>query len=580
MLCQYCRVHLHRDHPYCLHCGKLRPGAKLTAYQAPQLRRHDTPGDPVRLTKVSTMVGRDPGSDLVLDDPSVSRHHARVVRGRGGFYVEDLRSFNGVTMGGRTLRGGKAMLRDGTILHLGDVSLIFEQPRGAQVGSRTMVRRVHKTMVGDPGDAGADEPAPTATEPLSVCPRQRSGWALKQLPDDGRGERPWVLRNTRTGKYLQLDDKDAFIWNQVDGENTIRDILFAYAEKYDELALPRIEQTLWAFASIELVQGLYGQRAKQRPPLLRRIGQAIFRTLLRMEVSIKGLDPILGRLYRSIGWIFFTRLGVAVLWALILGGLYGLWQASAEHKLFDLGGAGVWGAVAIGLGYITALALHELAHALAVKSYGRKVTRGGFMLMLGMPFAFVDTSDMWFGTRRSRLVVTLSGPLSTAALAGGLALYATYGGQPAVAAVCYQLAIGLYINTLYNLNPLLPLDGYQALADALRMPRLREESTAYFTKGIWRDLRARRRPGLRQVGLALYGVVAVVTLAGFAVIGLMAWRARLGDLVEDRVPASLQIIVVALGIGIIFFPIWYLAYKKIRTIAGRARAARGAEAIT
>jgi putative peptide zinc metalloprotease protein len=576
MLCHHCRVHLHRDHPYCLHCGTLRRGTRLTAHEAPQLRPLHRPGEPVRLTKVSTMVGRDPGNDLVLDDASVSRQHARVVRGRGGFYVEDLRSFNGVTMGGRALRGGRAMLRDGAILHLGDVSVIFEQPRGAGVGSRTMVRRARNTMLDAPA---SDDPAPTATEPLSVRPRQRSGWALKQLPDDGRGNPPWVLRNTRTGKYLQLDEKDAFIWKQVDGENTIRDILFAYAERYGELALPRIEQTLWSFASIDLVTGLYGQRARERPPLLRRIGQALFRALLRMEVSIKGLDPLLGRAYRSFGWIFFTRFGVALLWALILSGLYGLWRASAEHRLFDLRGAGAWGAAAIGVGYITALALHEGAHALAVKSYGRKVTRGGFMLMLGMPFAFVDTSDMWFGSRRSRLVVTLSGPLSTAALAGGLALYATYGGQPAVAAVCYQLAIGLYLNTLYNLNPLLPLDGYQALADVLRMPRLREESTAYFTKGIWRDLRARRRPGLRQLGLALYGVVAVSTLAGFAVVGLMAWRARLGNLVADRVPVQLQAIVVAVGIGVIFFPIWYLVIKKIRAAVNRVRAARGVEAL-
>jgi putative peptide zinc metalloprotease protein len=574
MLCHNCRVRLHRDHPYCLRCGTLRRGAKLTAYQAPQLRPLDRPGEPVYLTKVSTMVGRDPGNDLVIDDPSVSRRHARIVRGKGGFYVEDLRSFNGVTMAGRTLRSGKAMLRDGMILHLGDVPVIFEQSRGARVGSRTMVRRVQHTMLDVPD---TDDPAPTATEPLSVRPRQRSGWALKQLPDDGRGNRPWVLRNTRTGKYLQLDEKDAFIWNQLDGENTIRDILFAYAQKFGELALPRIEQTLWSFASIELVTGLYGQRAAERPSILRRIGKAVFRALLRTEVSIRGLDPMLGRIYRRFGWMFFTRFGVAVLWALILAGLYGLWRSSAEHKLFDLRGAGAWGATAIGVGYIVALALHEGAHALAVKSYGRKVTRGGFMLMLGMPFAFVDTSDMWFGSRRARLVVTLSGPLSTAGLAGTLALYATFGGQPAIAAVCYQLAIGLYLNTLYNLNPLLPLDGYQALADVLRMPRLREESIAYFTKGIWRDLRARRRPGLRQLGLALYGVVAAGTLTGFAVIGLMAWRARLGHLVADRVPVSLQVVAVAAGIGLIFFPIWYLVIKKIRAAVNRIRTARSAE---
>lgn len=571
MLCQNCRVHLHKKFPYCLHCGTLRAGVRVRDFEPPQLRRLDGTGEPFALTGLVTMIGRDGGNDLVLDDASVSRQHARVVRGKGGYYVEDLRSFNGVTIGGRTLRGGRMMLRDGTILHFGDIPVIFEQPRDAAVGSKTMVRGAGQTARGTP-ETTPD--APTATEPLSVRPRQRSGWALKQLPDDGRGSRPWVLRNTRTGKYLQLDDKDAFIWNQVDGENTVRDILFAFAERYGELALPRIEQTLWTFASIDLVQGLYGQRPPERPPLLRRIGRFVFRMLLRTEVSVKGFDPWVGRLYRSFGWIFFTRLGVTVLWALILGGLYGLWRASAEHRLFDLQGAGAWGAAAIGVGYLLALAAHETAHALAVRSYGRKVTRGGFMLMLGMPFAFVDTSDMWFGTRWSRLVVTLAGPLSTAGMAGGLALYATYGTEPAVAAVCYQLAIGLYLNTLYNLNPLLPLDGYQALADALRMPRLREEATAYFTSGIWRDLRARRRPGWRQLGLASYGLLALGSLAGFAAVALLAWRERLGELVADRVPDALRTVVVAAGIGLIFFPIWYLVIKKTGVLVNRIRARR------
>ena len=99
-----------------------------------------------------------------------------------------------------------------------------------------------------------------------------------------------------------------------------------------------------------------------------------------------------------------------------------------------------------------------------------------------------------------------------------VSLGAAYVDDPAVTGVCFQLAFGLYINTLYNLNPLMPLDGYQALSDVLRMPRLREEATAYFTRGIWRDLRAGRRPGLRQLGLAAYGFTAIVGMTLFVLI--------------------------------------------------------------
>ena len=113
--------------------------------------------------------------------------------------------------------------------------------------------------------------------------------------------------------------------------------------------------------------------------------------------------------------------------------------------------------------------------------------------------------------------------------------------------MAYQLAFGLYLNTLYNLNPLMPLDGYQAMADALRMPRLREQATAYFTKGVWADIRG--PPRLAQIGMAAYGFTAVVGLAVFVVLAFLMWRDRLGGLVGDHLPPGVDILVVTLGIG-------------------------------
>jgi putative peptide zinc metalloprotease protein len=254
--------------------------------------------------------------------------------------------------------------------------------------------------------------------------------------------------------------------------------------------------------------------------------------------------------------------------------------AGGHQNLFDVNGAGVVGVVAVAVGYLVALVVHESAHALAVKSYGRTVTRGGFMLMMGMPFAFVDTSDMWFGSRWSRIVVTMSGPLSTAGIAGVLAGVAAYVPEPRVSGVAYQLAFGLYLNTLYNLNPLMPLDGYQALADGLRLPRLREEASAYFTRGIWSDLRAGRRPGIKQLGMAAYGFTAVVGTGLFVLLGFLAWRDRLGGLVAEYLPPGIDVLVVVLAIGLIMFPIWYRLGRRAATfIKSRRRTATAEVAV-
>ena len=100
MLCHACHVHLRRDYPYCLHCGTLRKGAVVDSFAAPELRWSDAAGERVYpLVKPVTTIGRSPDNDIVLDDASVSRHHARVVRNAEGFHLEDLNSFNGTTIG-------------------------------------------------------------------------------------------------------------------------------------------------------------------------------------------------------------------------------------------------------------------------------------------------------------------------------------------------------------------------------------------------------------------------------------------------------------------------------------------------
>ncbi|HSP33605.1 MAG TPA: FHA domain-containing protein [Thermoanaerobaculia bacterium] len=49
-------------------------------------------------------VGRDPGNDIVLRDPKVSRHHAEIVFERGFFVLHDLASANGTYVNGKRVR--------------------------------------------------------------------------------------------------------------------------------------------------------------------------------------------------------------------------------------------------------------------------------------------------------------------------------------------------------------------------------------------------------------------------------------------------------------------------------------------
>jgi pSer/pThr/pTyr-binding forkhead associated (FHA) protein len=64
------------------------------------------------------VIGRAVGCELVLDDPLISRRHARVLSSRVGAAIEDLGSANGLCVNGLAV-GGVSPLHPGDVIQLG-----------------------------------------------------------------------------------------------------------------------------------------------------------------------------------------------------------------------------------------------------------------------------------------------------------------------------------------------------------------------------------------------------------------------------------------------------------------------------
>jgi len=73
----------------------------------------------------ATRIGRLPDNDIVLDDASVSRHHAVIIDTGTSFVITDLRSANGVDVGNERIRG-TATLADGDRIRICDHEFTFE----------------------------------------------------------------------------------------------------------------------------------------------------------------------------------------------------------------------------------------------------------------------------------------------------------------------------------------------------------------------------------------------------------------------------------------------------------------------
>jgi len=120
---------------------------RLNRTEAPRLAVHlrDATWE-VPLDRGPIAIGRDPASDVVLDDPLVSRHHARVERQGDALVLRDDGSSNGTWVGSH--RVAEAILRPGLTVRIGGALLVFKP--GVQPDDLTLVEPAGRPDPGRP----------------------------------------------------------------------------------------------------------------------------------------------------------------------------------------------------------------------------------------------------------------------------------------------------------------------------------------------------------------------------------------------------------------------------------------------
>lgn len=83
----------------------------------------------IDLVRAATIIGRSPECHVTIEDPLVSRQHARIVLDEEGALCEDLGSRNGVKLNGRPIKKGLTRLKDGDRLRIGTQELVFCEVR-------------------------------------------------------------------------------------------------------------------------------------------------------------------------------------------------------------------------------------------------------------------------------------------------------------------------------------------------------------------------------------------------------------------------------------------------------------------
>jgi putative peptide zinc metalloprotease protein len=148
----------------------------------------------------------------------------------------------------------------------------------------------------------------------------------------------------------------------------------------------------------------------------------------------------------------------------------------------------------VGIFYVVAvvsMCWHEIGHGHACKHYGGRVPAMGFLLIYLTPAFYTDTAQGHvLASRYQRLVIALAGVWSELYIcAAATVIWWLSPPDTTVHSVAYiMMLITGIASVLINFNPLMKLDGYYMMCEILGLAELKEDSTAYLSAWLKRNV--------------------------------------------------------------------------------------------
>jgi putative peptide zinc metalloprotease protein len=291
-----------------------------------------------------------------------------------------------------------------------------------------------------------------------------------------------VVKDPLTGRFFRFGQIEAFILGRLGGEATAEQLQATVEEQFGA-ALPRetLDQFLAKLGRMGLLETAE-RKASQRSKRVRG-------TLLYLRFP--GFDPD-----RLVTWLAsrltfcFTRSFVSVSALLILGGV---WIAVTHWDDIGQDLQRLYNFSSFLVLYVTVLAVvafHEFAHGVTCKHFGGSVREMGFMLLYFQPAFYCNVSDAWLFPKKShRMWVSFAGAYFELIIwAAATIAWMITDPYTIINYLALIIMATSGIKSLFNLNPLIKLDGYYLLSDWLGMPNLRQRAIGYLRSLVRRIL--------------------------------------------------------------------------------------------
>jgi len=292
-----------------------------------------------------------------------------------------------------------------------------------------------------------------------------------------------ILKDPEHSTYFKLSPEGWFIWQQLDGQQTLLEITMGLASQFQVFAPNMVVAIISKLARAGFVVNVSTESLSTKKQSWFARTFAKIRQLLEIRIVFRDADPWLSKLYNRGVYLLFTRFGQILLGLVILAGTVAFFITENAVVTLLRGLPNSWLLfVAIFPLMVLTVSLHELGHAFMTKSFGHEVHYMGVGWYWTGPVAFTDTSDMWLEGRWRRIAVNAAGIYANLLVASLAALAIPIMPSQYGQAFLWLFALMTYINGFTMLNPLQEMDGYYILMDLSEEPHLRRSAILWLMK--------------------------------------------------------------------------------------------------
>ena len=347
-------------------------------------------------------------------------------------------------------------------------------------------------------------------------------------PQDETVASSYIVGSASVGRYLILGAKERQVLDLLDGSRVLSEICDELSRREGTASSPAVLARF--LTKLDEVGVLAGQRGVIQQPILP--GSQFY-----VRWSLFNPDQLFARMLPVLRWIwtpgFFAASVLLIAFAALLALFY--WNDLSQQGAATLGEHYLVVLVAAWLVTVT----HELAHGMTSKAFGGRATEIGVLLIYYcLPALYCNVSGLHLIARRSRRLWVIAAGIYWQLLVGASALvvWFVFDAHTLAARAAMVVVLGSLLDVVFNINPLIKLDGYYFLSQWLRIPNLMDRSRACWRVVLRRVLFGERdaetgrftlrdRRILLTFGLLslLYNLALPVVIVWYAAQYLMDW---------------------------------------------------------